>query len=876
MNKWLKILLTLFIVFVILLLTTIIFRNIILNYTLCRAIEKQSFGKISIDIEKLDLNIFTSSVDLLQTDLFFSNTYLNKNNSIQIDRLSFDSIAIDKMEIRKLLFDKEIDIVKIIVSKPEVYFKEISGRTRSSFQPEKLLELLSKTRSNDLPMKFKINEIEISYGSIQLKGDSVMFGNSELLDFTILLQGFNTDPPKQIKDKQLLFSDNISIKISNLRKFINSGYNLSIDDAIFNSRENRVLFSGISFHPDSVDIATKSRIDFATEHISLSGISLKELSGKEDLTISSIIISDGYFTDYPVRSEKAKTKNIGGINQIFGLLDQFILDTLMIKNVDFKQIGFNKDTLTNIDDIDFSAYDLQLDSNLFDNLSEGLKISELFLETGNCNLQIPGINLGLNTDSLFLDLSSGELHLIGLSLKDISKFDNHKPIDLFVSSLHLQGLNFQDFQSGHKLSLAIKLKDADGRIDFQHPLFKKSKSSNKEFINAEFSNIEVENARLAFSNGNKLELKSDSVYLCISNADEGINFNDLINTDFSVSTGKSVLILENGRFNIISKRFNTNGHSLRIDDIKFKFTAGGKQSYAQIESIELQDIDLTNFKQSRIISSKYFHINNPHLSGDIELNPHGKTMGISRSASGKNSAAFAIELSKIRLSKGNADCAIISDKDTILLKSNFGVTLLDLSYNSSNDFPAFLKNLSGQFDLSQTKIRYHGHQLEMNDLNIDLTSQVVDFDRLAITIEKHSSADINGLVINDLKLGSFYLDGWNLNDILINQNYSLSKLVINELDADISLDRTEHSAERDSTIKKDPSEIINEIIYDSIAFRDIRLKLNTTTNSTYSVIELNGLNIEHSSSTNSGGNMMDDFLFSIKSFTHSDSRITFK
>jgi len=212
---------------------SIIFRHQIASYALRSVIKNRSDGKVVLTIDSTYFSIIKGTVMLTGPNISFSDTYLDESHSVKLKRISLEQILIDDISIIDVLVDRNILAGKLIIKRPLIWFEEQEGLEKSTFNPDKLLQILNQSASKDLRLNISIKNIEIQYGSLNMENEKADKYGSAYVDFKLLLNNFSTLPPLDTSIKKILFSDNFLFKIKNLQKLFPSGYELKIDSALF-------------------------------------------------------------------------------------------------------------------------------------------------------------------------------------------------------------------------------------------------------------------------------------------------------------------------------------------------------------------------------------------------------------------------------------------------------------------------------------------------------------------------------------------------------------------------------------------------------------------------------------------------------------------
>ena len=226
-----------------------VFHDNILTYVLKKVISGKSRGKIELTLDSFHLNIQDGFILIEKPVFLFSDVYMNETESIKLDKIVFEKIEIDELEIWALIVGRNIFADRFLIEKPNFWLTEQGTESKSSFHPEKLIKTLNQNPDIFSRIKVRIDDIEIHYGSIMISEYTSVDADPGLVDFTILLEGFNSHPENSANQNRILFSDELRFMLQNLHKELKSGYILDVDSAIFSSNHRDLVISGVSLHP---------------------------------------------------------------------------------------------------------------------------------------------------------------------------------------------------------------------------------------------------------------------------------------------------------------------------------------------------------------------------------------------------------------------------------------------------------------------------------------------------------------------------------------------------------------------------------------------------------------------------------------------------
>ncbi len=103
--------------------------------------------------------------------------------------------------------------------------------------------------------------------------------------------------------------------------------------------------------------------------IEFNGLSINEISGKDEIELQSARISDGYFITNSGNSHKSKQEAHDELfSQLAKKLIKFRLDTLGIHNFNLEFLEDLSDTILHLEHLNLELYGVLIDSSMMDDL----------------------------------------------------------------------------------------------------------------------------------------------------------------------------------------------------------------------------------------------------------------------------------------------------------------------------------------------------------------------------------------------------------------------------------------------------------------------------------------------------------------------------
>jgi len=851
-------------VIALLFITIYIFKAGIIVYFLRTAILKQSDGDINLNIKDIQINWIDREISLVEPDLEFKNRYLDSAQTIQLTHLLFERVDLKLMHFRDLIFDNLFIADQLIVDKPRMYFVEETGKEQFSLHPDRFMATFGKGSDNQKRLDLEIRQVEVNYGSIRIKQDTSHKGEPEIIDFTIILKNLNTNPTPEKKAEQILFADDLIFEIKNLHKIFVSGYHLSIDSIHFSSKERKISLNGSSLIPDWFKEKGKNRIALSAKLVEFKGIDLTQIRGKEDLSIRSVYISKGYFSDYYINTTPTQvgTARVEGKRQLSEFIHQFRLDTLSIQEFQLNQIRSGEDSVLQINDFNLSFYDILLDSAIFKDPFSKTVFGKVFLNTGSTTLDLKKEELAIHYDSINYSSEEGQLIINGVDIQDIK---NTPPLVLQVSELRAENASPNLIQTKDYSSLEITLNKPFFDIDLNHPLFKTKSNEGQSNNNISvLPEIRINNGRLKLSKGEEFNLdvsglSAHALKLDISNGLSELKFRDL-----SLQTNSISGSMPSKNISLTSRALTLQDNTLDINNIIARIQS---RKHRGSGTIRLKNFRISEIEPSALISDTNFIagsflISSPQITGNFDISQVKNQNDKSKNTTGGvPTFPMGLNLKQFELNDGVADASIYLKDDTAIVKSSFAVQLQDIILDNEDSLNTWIELLKGSILVKESDIHVYGHKGMMDELLIDLNSGKIRI--LNLNIHANKIRKKEKIRINSFELRKFDFCELRFAKMIKLEQLDFRKLLIDDLHADIKMKHEGPAPKKENDGKlKRPF----DFRYDTISWTGMQLKFDYESDLASTTYSVNNLNIKHKKDKSVGDNLIRKIHFSFDDF----------
>ncbi|HEY9114109.1 MAG TPA: hypothetical protein VIN10_05375 [Bacteroidales bacterium] len=869
-----KILLIVGIIVVVGAIAGVVFRHQIASYALRTVIKNRSDGNVTLEIKDTYFSPFRGTVSLTGPDIHFANAFLDEAQSVKLNRISLDEILIDSISIIDVLFNRHILAGQLIIKKPVIWFEEREGEEKSSFDPDKLMQTLNREPPEMSRLNISIRDIEIQYGTLNMSGEANDKFAPGYVDFRLILHNFSTQPPPDTTKKRILFSDDFLFKLKNLKKSFASGYELTIDSALFSSIYNKMDWNGVSLYAIQDDTAHKQGISLYAGSFTLNDIEVRQISSISDLHLSSVIISDGYLYNYGerfIKQHSNDTLNKKGISELFSILHGFELDTLWLNQFNYARVLDNHDTVFLADDISMMVIGIEIDSAMMTDPLKLVVADEIFFRTGRFYAKelIDSIDAEFTDIAYYSDEQKFELN--GLSIIDNDRVRGKNALTISSGRIKIDDFSLFKFQKEEKQ--AIRLTIIEPQIVYNTELKVKPKKGKKKNNLTELFSLErfvIKNGDFAYSN--------DSLSFKVNNLDffaDNLEFTDkgrvpLKYKNLFVNLENLAVDSESLDDRISTGRIFYEGNYLRIEDIKTSFRTG-KEKYKSsmlLGSLEFKEVKLEKFLRWNVLEVGEVLINSPVINGKVQVDSRKDT--VSEMNMNKAILPFKLEIGRLNISNGNADCKVFIKKDSVYIKSNIDLELKDLAGDNTDTLNLWLENIAWNLKLSASNLANGRMKVAFKELMLDEMNSRFVLKGFTFKHDEKLREKEQAFEINELSVPKIDINGLDYNRFIFDDTLYFKKILIDKP----TLKAVIHPVpKKDENNKPNPNfTFLSKIYYDTIELKNLRFNLeNKGKNSSHAFYKLQDLNIFHSMEIKSDTNLFSGLAFNFNDFSYKDT-----
>ena len=882
MRKAVKIILVFMSVLLIGLIVLYFFRNPVVSYTLRKIIATESGQKIILTLEKVEFDPLDGSVSLYKPSLNFTDVYLNDKKAMKVNHLSFEKLGVYDVSVGDLLFDKRFIADRILVSKPSAQLEKIAGAKvdTSNVTPEKLIDLLNTNSKTFTSLKFNINEVEIRYGSINLQLDTVSEYIPDLLDFTLLLRGFETQSATNVPtENRILYSDEVILRVKNIYKQLKSGYDLSIDSVSYSSKSERFTTDGFLLLPILEGSEKKNKTQISISKINLDGIGVPEIRGLEKLHLSAFEISDVSVVQYKDEAIEVQSKNVADTNQVKTLpsfLNEVAFDSLIINRFSFLQILGGIDTTIAAENIELFIKDVAFDSTLLDNPMKHLQMGEVLFSTDM--LELLETKKGISVAYSGFNYSSDEKQL-GVNdirvLSDSLVFEGPQ-FDVNLSALQISGFSVHEFLQKRKQILSVNLTQPIVNIDLDYQKADQEPASQKrnEYLELlDFQNFRIENGSLNLSNANKfnvglvgINLLTDGIKIIYEDSIKQITYDTLRIELLGVDA-----VLEQGNGSVKTADVLFDGRNFEINDLQANYNRmldnKSLNGTLRLQKFLVSEIDLNSLFFNQQFNAASIVLDAPAVSGSFPLPDSAKSNSDDQN---KSKLPLSFQIGELRLQQGKVNVALEKPSDTIFIQTNLDLQMNELSSNDRT-FVSWISPSDWKLKLSAVDIETNDYGLCANSFDLDAYKSVFVLQQLSLLGKTSLKNKTKHLKIEKVTLPEISISELNYKLLLENDSIRFGKLLVENPEIDLRMQHPETGTVSESNPAKFNLEKLFGIVYDTIDLNGLRLGFENSTDTTHALVEVGNFSIEHVSDRQRGANLMQEIAFQLEEVSVEDS-----
>lgn len=861
-------------IFLLALAAAVVFRHQIASYALRTVIHNRSGGKVELKILNTYFNPFEGTVSLTGPDIYFTEAYLDEKHSMKLNRISLDEILINDISIIDVLFNRHILAGHLIIKKPVIWFEEEEGVEKSSFDPDKLMQMLNQQPSDFSKLDISINDIEIQYGTLNIDGDKVDKFAPSYVDFKLILHNFSTLPPADTSIKRILFSEDFLFKIKNLQRVFPSGYELTIDSALFSSSSKRMYWNGVSVFEVNKDSMHRQGISLHAGSFTLNDIEIRQINSISDLHLRSLIISHGYLYKYGgklIKQNKSDTLNDKGVKELFSILHGFELDTLWLNQFNFARVEDVTDTVFLADNISMMVNGIAIDSSMVDDPWRKVVVTEVSFRTGRFYAKqiIDNIDVGFTDIEYFS--SEQKFQLNGLSIQDNNKVRGLDALQISSGKIKLDNISVFKFREGVKQSIELTI--IEPNITYNAASRGKAKKGKKKSEFNDLFNIEqfrIKNGNFSFSN-DSLSFKVDGLDFNASDfefSDRGkipIKYKNL-----ALSLDKLVVDINSIDDSISTGRLSYEGNNLKINNIHTILRTGEKkyESSISLSFIELKEFDLNKFLKRNELKVAEVLIDAPILKGNIQLFKKEDT--ISEKKENKAMFPFQIEVGKFNINNGNADCYVFTKKDSVYLNSVINLELTNVNSDEFDTLNLWLENIGWSVNFSTTKVTTGRLKISFKKLALDEMNSRFALEGFKLIHDKNLRTIEQPFEINNFSIPKMEISGLNIDQLVFHDTLNFNKILIDKPTFDAIIHPQAKTGNK--KIEKPDISFLDRVSYDTIELKNLKFNLeNRGKDSSNAFYSLKDLSVFHQSGFKSSRNVFSGLVFTFNDFIFTDT-----
>ncbi len=879
MRKAVKIILAVVGILVLGIILLYVFRNPIVSYTLRKTIATESGEKITLTLEKIEFDPLQGSISLYRPSLNFSEVYLNDKKAMKVNHLSFEKLGVYDVSVGDLLFEKHFIANKILVFKPAIQFEKMAGAEpdTTKFTPGKVLDLLNTNSKTFSSMKLKINEVEVRFGAIHLQLDTVVEFMPDLLDFTLLLENFETQiDSDRPTENRILYSDNVILRVKNINKQLNSGDNLHIDSVSYSSKEERFTTDGFSLTPFWTTAEEKNKTKILIAQIKLDGFSVSEIRGLEKLELSAVKVSDASITHYINEKAVTQVKNEADSNQSMSLpsiLKDVALDSLIINRFAFFNILGKTDTTIDANNIELLIEDISFDSTLLDNPMKHFQMGEVLLSTDMLRLleKEKGIfitysDFNYSSDEKQLDINNIQL------LSDSANF-NGPQFNIDLDQMQINGFSIHDFLKKKKQILSLNIKQPVIKIDLQQQIPAKESSPKKknEYIDLlDFQNFNIENGMVNLSHRDKFNIDLTGVNL-LTEGFEFINKDSLKQIQYDtlrIEVDGVEAVMADGSAQIKTATVLFDKQNFEISELQanYNHTADNKKLNGTIglRKFQVFNIDLNGLLFNKQFDAAAIVLDAPLISGNFAIPDSSKPKNETAEQNTPN-LPIGFQIGEFRLQRGKVDIVLEKPSDTIRIQTNIDLDLGEL-VSTDNSFTTWFDPSDWEAGFSNVMVASGAYNLNTEKISFKPRQSNFSLKEVSIQSKSHPKHSENKFEIEKITIAGVTVSGLDYALLILQDSIRFGKLFIDSPDLRLKLFKQKEN----QASKFNPEKLLS-IVYDTIDLNGLQLNLENSSDISHTIIKVGDLSIEHFSKRYKDANLMQEIAFQFDEFSIEDS-----
>ena len=859
--------------FLILLIFVIIFRGSLISFVLKKIIAEKSGGKVELTLDSFHISLLNGYMSVEKPTLLFSDFFLDKSRNIKIEKILFEKIEIDKLDVRALIFEKDIIARHFLVDKPQFWFKEHGTEKKSDFQPEKLLKTFSENPDIFSNIRIKIENVAIRYGSINMSELIKQNTNPGLVDFTILLENFDTHPDSVINPNRILYADEFRLRLANLHKELNSGYILNVDSASFSSSQRNLLFDGISLMPGK-KLAHENNIGVQVEGLAFRDIGLNQIRGIEELRLRSVVFTNGSFTNYMINDSVANYEpdTVRAVNQLIKVLFNLHLDSVYVNNFDYYYIQQGHDTLIDVKKINFLITGILIDSTVIRDLFWNLHYDDIEMSTEGMKIDhriIPGYSL--NYTGLSYSNNREAFRLTGLQIKSAEPDTAQNPTRLNISDIMVNGLSIKDLQKRKKQHLSIAINHPSGNLNLSK-LTAKHEGTKTSFIFPGYlylDEINLKDGNFQFVKDNTLDAEINGLNILL----KGLHLPETENDKLRLKRVSAQYDNIKGSLPAKSLHLTTGPMIYELGNMQLKQVNITRKAAEMNGKLHLKAIDITGLDRKKLMYDKELHVtgitlNSPDLSGYFAI--PGNFTDKQKKSSKNSTFPFTFSLDSVIVHNGVLNVSSTYKEKPLQIKVSYNLALGPLAGQKNDSLNTLIDSVVWQFGLHNLVADLAGQHLKLKKFITNTYASELQLENLHIS-SSHSETDSSRFNIRTIELPLLEVKGLDYGLLLHDDSIDFGSLYINKPYFDITI-----PVEKDSTRKLKNQKLFEPddyliFRYDSVIIDNLNLIVERKNHLQNESFTLKDLNFSHLKNYDQADNLIEDLIFNFEQFSFYDS-----
>jgi hypothetical protein len=797
-------------------------------------------------------------------------------------QLSFEKLGIYKVSVFDLLFENMFTADNLLILKPEVHFQK-SDSTRadtSHITAEKIIDLLNTNSTTFSSLKMKINEVEIRFGVIHLQLDTVSEYVPDLLDFTLLLENFETQiAPDKPTENRILYSDNVILRIKNINKKLNSGYDLHIDSVSYSSKSERFTSNGLLLLPLWEDnIKNKTRLSI--KQLNVDGFSVSEIRSLEKLHLSAIEISDATIVHYVNEKTGSPSTNEANSNQsksLPQLLKDVLLDSLTVNRLTFFNVQGGNDTTIATENIRLFIQEIAFDSTLYQNPMKYLKMGNVLLSTDMFKILEKGIHV--KYDDLTYSSYTKLLDIHTVQLVSDSMIFPGPQFKADLSTLQIANFSVHDFLQKKKQVLALGLDRPIVTINLYQAKSENPKPSIKkknELLDLlDFQNFTINNGRVGITNGERYTIDLKGINLLTTGlsiiSKDSIKQLKYDTLRIEIDSTEAELAKRSTNISTASVLFDNQSFEVSALQGKYNNTSGKKNISGAIDlrKFKISEIDLNNLLFNKQFNASSIVLNEPVISGNFPLtNASGADKDTVKQPPVRLPISF--RLGEFLLQKGRVNIVLENPSDTIHVQTNIELQLGTITSTDSS-FLDWLSPSDWQAQFNSLVVASNAYDLNAEKVSLNPRQSVFALNALTLQSKSHPRHITNKFEIERVVLPRIVVSGLDYTLLLENDSIRFGKLLINQPHLRLKLFNQETEKTDTHTPVRFNTETLLSMVYDTIDLNGLRLNIEKSSDSSHEIVKVGNFSIEHFTDTTNDNNLMPEIAFQLDEFSIEDS-----